>query len=267
MQSEIIDFHTHAFSDDLAPKAMKALTEHHPEIPYFLDGTVSSLLKSMDEVGIEKSVICSIATKPKQFQSILDWSLQIQTDRIIPFASVHPADPEKDEHIKQIKQVGLKGIKLHPFYQDFYLDEDTMLEFYEQVCKHDLILVMHTGYDIAFEHIRRAEPARIVKVMKKFPELKLITTHLGAWQMWDEVETEIIGRKIYMEISFALDYLPADKAKKLFENHPVDYILFGTDSPWRSQKETLNLLNKLNLDTQKMDKILRGNAKNLLGIN
>ena len=267
MQNEIIDFHTHAFSDDLAPKAMKALTAEHPEIPYFLDGTISSLLKSMDAVGIEKSVICSIATKPKQFQPILDWSLQIQSDRIVPFASVHPADPDRDEHIKQIKQAGFKGIKLHPYYQNFYLDEDLMLEYYEQVCKCDLILVMHTGYDIAFERIRRADPTRIVNVVKKFPQLKLITTHLGAWQQWDEVERDIVGKNIYMEISFALDYLPADKAKQLFESHPADFLLFGTDSPWRSQKETLNLLNRLKLDTQRMDKILRGNAKNLLGIN
>ena len=264
MADKIIDFHTHAFSDELAPKAMKALVEHHPEIPYFLDGTIFSLLKSMDAVGIEKSVICSIATKPKQFQPILDWSLQIQSYRIIPLASVHPADPDRDEHIKQIKQSGLKGIKMHPFYQDFYLDEDLMFGFYEQVCKNDLLLVMHTGYDIAFEHIDRAGPVRIVNVMKKFPQLKLITTHFGAWQDWDEVESEIIGKNIYMEISFALDYLEPAKAKKLFESHPADYILFGTDSPWRDQQKTLNLLKKLNLDPERMQKILYQNAEKLL---
>jgi hypothetical protein len=264
---KIIDFHTHAFSDDLAPKAMKALTEHHPEIPYFLDSTIGSLLKSMDKAGIERSVICSIATKPRQFQPIFDWSKQIQSDRIIPFGSVHPTDPERDGHIKQIAEAGLKGIKMHPYYQDFYLDDELMFEFYEQVCKYDLILVMHTGFDIAFEFIDRACPARILNVMKKFPELKLVTTHFGAWQQWDEVADEIIGRDIYMEISFALDYLPVPKAKALLEKHPADYILFGTDSPWRDQQETLNLLNKLNLSPDRMGKILYGNAKRLLGIN
>lgn len=267
MANKIIDFHTHAFSDDLAPKAMKALVEHHPEIPYFLDGTIGSLLKSMDAAGIEKSVICSIATKPKQYQPILDWSQQIQSDRIIPFASVHPADPDRDEHIKEVKRLGLKGLKMHPYYQDFYLDDDSLFGYYEQVCENDLILVMHTGFDIAFEFIRRADPARILNVLQRFPQLKLITTHFGAWQQWDEVGDQLIGRNIYMEISFALDYLPAEKAKELLEKHPADYILFGTDSPWRKQEETLNLLNKLNLDDQRMDKILYGNAKRLLGIN
>ncbi|OQA00573.1 MAG: Amidohydrolase [Planctomycetes bacterium ADurb.Bin401] len=261
---KIIDFHTHAFSDEFAPKAMKALTEHHPEIPYFLDSTIGSLLKSMDEVGIEKSVICSIATKPKQFQTILDWSLQIQSERIIPLASVHPQDPQRDEHLKMIADAGIKGIKMHPYYQDFYLDEDSMMNLYEQLCKNDLLIVMHTGYDIAFEHVRRADPSRIIKVTKKFPELKFVSTHFGAWQQWQEVESEMIGKNIYMEISFALEYLDSKTAKQLLEKHPSDYILFGTDSPWTDQKKTLEMLKKLNLTPELMQKILCTNAHRLL---
>ncbi|MEN6386516.1 MAG: TatD family hydrolase [Phycisphaerales bacterium] len=266
MPNNIIDFHTHAFSDEFAAKAMQTLTKEYPEIPYFLDGTVGSLLKSMDEAGIEKSVICNIATKPKQFQTILDWSLKIQTDRIIPLASVHPTDTERDEHIKQVAKSGIKGLKMHPYYQDFNLDEDSMCSYYEQVCKYDLLLVMHTGFDVAFEFVDRAGPTKILNVVNKFPELKLITTHFGAWQQWDDVANEIIGKNIYMEISFALDYLEPAKAKKLFEKHPADYILFGSDSPWRKQDETLRLLRNLNLEPLRMEKILAGNAKRLLKI-
>ena len=127
-KNEIIDFHTHAFSDDLAPKAIKVISDGCPDLSYHLNGTVSDLLKSMDEVGISRSVICSIATKPKQFAPVFDWSLEIQSDRIIPLASVHPKDEQRDEHIKQVKDAGLKGLKLHPYYQDFYVDEDNMLK-------------------------------------------------------------------------------------------------------------------------------------------
>ncbi|HBG77313.1 MAG TPA: amidohydrolase [Phycisphaerales bacterium] len=260
----MIDFHTHAFSDDLAPKAMKALSSGCPDLPYYLDGTVKQLLESMDKAGISKSVICSIATKPKQFAPIFDWSIAIQSDRIIPLASVHPLDEQRDEHIKQVKDAGLKGLKLHPYYQDFYVDEDNMLKYYEQVCKHDLVLTVHTGYDVAFPYIRRAEPARILNALKHFPQLKFVTTHLGAWQMWDEVENELLGKNVYIEISFALEYLSEKRAKQILENHPEDYILFGSDSPWTDQRQTLNLLNKLKLSPERMGKILSANAKNLL---
>lgn len=66
---KIIDFHTHAFPDKLAERAIKSL-EGEGEIKAHLNGTVSALLSSMDRYGIEKSVVCSIATKPAQFDSI-----------------------------------------------------------------------------------------------------------------------------------------------------------------------------------------------------
>ncbi|MDO8303094.1 MAG: hypothetical protein Q7T18_07625, partial [Sedimentisphaerales bacterium] len=87
----IIDFHTHAFPDAIAVRAMQSL-QHGCDIQAQLDGKISSLLASMDSCGIETSVVCSIATKPSQFESILKWSEQIQTERILPFPSVHPDD-------------------------------------------------------------------------------------------------------------------------------------------------------------------------------
>ena len=88
---QIIDFHTHAFPDDLAARAVSAL-EKGAGVPAMLDGKVSSLLKSMDRAGIERSMVCSIATKPAQFQKILDWSKAVRSSRIIPFPSIRPAD-------------------------------------------------------------------------------------------------------------------------------------------------------------------------------
>ena len=89
-----------------------------------LDGRISSLLKSMDEAGIERSVICSIATKPEQFEPILKWSKEIASERIVPFASVHPADPLAAQQVRAVARAGLRGIKLHPYYQRFDLDEE-----------------------------------------------------------------------------------------------------------------------------------------------
>ena len=98
----IIDFHTHAFPDALAERALSSL-QHGAGVKAFLDGRISSLIASMDRCGIQKSVVCSIATKPSQFEPILQWSKTIQSDRIIPLLSFHPADPEYAEKIRTIK--------------------------------------------------------------------------------------------------------------------------------------------------------------------
>ena len=118
----VIDFHTHAFPEALAARAVPML-EDAADVKAKLDGRISSLLKSMDDAGIERSVICSIATKPEHFGPILKWSQEIASERIVPLASVHPADPLAAQRVRAAARAGLRGIKLHPYYQSFDLDE------------------------------------------------------------------------------------------------------------------------------------------------
>lgn len=259
----IIDFHTHAFPDALAGRAMKSL-EHGASTKAFLDGRLSSLIASMDRAGIEKSLVCSIATRPSQFEPILQWSAEIRSDRIIPLLSVHPADPGYAEKIKIVKGEGFKGIKMHPFYQEFDMDEDRMLRIYEILCKENLLITMHTGHDIAFPRIRRADPAKILKVSEQFPDLKLVTTHLGSWEQWQEVEEILAGKPVYMELSFSLEYLQSNPIRDILRKHPREYLLFGTDSPWTDQAATINLFRGLQLGDETESAVLKDNAARLL---
>lgn len=103
-----------------------------------------------------------------------------------------------------------------------------------------------------------------MKITSDFPKLKFITTHLGGWEQWDQVEKLLIGKPIYMEISFALEYLPAERARQMFLAHPPEYLLFGTDSPWTDQKTSLSLLRNLQLPEGLLNQILSGNASRLL---
>jgi predicted TIM-barrel fold metal-dependent hydrolase len=261
----VIDFHTHAFPESIAGRAIATLeTEAKGHARAYLDGTVASLVESMDRSGIEQSVVCSIATKPSQFDPILEWSKAIRSERISPFASVHPADADSIGKIRIIRAEGFKGIKMHPYYQDFVLDEPRMFPLYEEMVRQNLILVVHTGYDVAFPRIRRADPAKIVAVAERYPELKFVATHLGAWEQWAEVETLLAGKRIYMEISFALEYLDTDPVREIMLRHPKEYLLFGSDSPWTDQAAALDALGSLGLDKERHQAFLRDNAERLL---
>ncbi len=260
--STIIDFHTHAFPDQLAASAIPYL-EKEGGVTAYLNGTTSDLLRSMDRAGIDRSVICSIATRPHQFRSILDWSKSIRSERLIPLPSVHPDATETEEEVRAVAGEGFIGIKLHPYYQNFRLDAKKLFPLYELLIRHNLLVVMHTGFDIAFPRTDLCGPVRILNVIKKFPELKLITTHMGAWDDWDRVEKLLIGRPVYMEISFALDFLEPQRARAMIMNHPADYILFGSDSPWSDQKNTLQLLKQLDLAPPLFERITGRNAQHL----
>ena len=260
----IIDFHAHAFPDKVAAGAVPALAKAG-NVTACLDGRIDSLLTDMDRVGIDQSVLCSIATKPGQFKSILAWSKDIRSERIIPLPSFHPENPEALENIKIIKDEGFKGIKMHPYYQNFILDEERMLPLYELISEVGLILVMHTGFDIGFPRERICDPARISRVIKKFPQLKLVATHMGAWDMWDEVREMLIGQPLYMDISFSLQFLSRADARQMIMAHPNDRILFGTDSPWICQEEVIKQFRALELPPELEERIFSTNASTLLG--
>jgi predicted TIM-barrel fold metal-dependent hydrolase len=264
--SRIIDIHTHAFPDFLAERAIQSLEATSYGEEAHLNGTISDLLKSMDRAGIEISVICSIATTPKQVPSITKWSQEIASDRIVPFPSIHPDYADFREEIARIKDLGLKGIKMHPQYQGFNLDEDRAMPIYEALAGHGLILTIHAGFDISFPDDPSASPDKTAKIIERFPELTIIACHFGGWRQWDEVRRHLAGKDLHFETSFTIGDLPDEKILELTHIHGEDKIVFGTDSPWRDQAESVEEMNALLISDEAREKIFHKNAEKLLGL-
>ncbi len=106
---------------------------------------------------------------------------------------------------------------------------------------------------------------RIVRLLDKVPNLRFVATHIGAWDDWDEVERHLLGKPITMEISMSLERLGPRRGREFLTAHPADRILFGTDSPWASQAETLRLARALGLEPERERRLLWENAQALLG--
>jgi hypothetical protein len=127
-----------------------------------------------------------------------------------------------------------------------------------------LLVVCHTGFDFAFPRDRKADPVRILRVVEQLPTLKFVATHMGAWDDWDEVEKHLLGKPITLDLSLSLELLGAERARSMLLAHPTDRILFGTDSPWASQAQTLRLVRALELGEARERAILYENARRLL---
>jgi predicted TIM-barrel fold metal-dependent hydrolase len=259
-----VDFHVHAFPDSLADRAT-ARVEQAAGVRARRAGTITSLLAAMDEAGIETSVVLSIATRPSQFEPILKWSQAIRCPRIVPFLSVHPADPQAAERVRLAASMGFKGFKFQPYYQEFSLDEERMFPIYEALQEAGLICVSHTGFDTAHPFERVADPPRILTVLERFPDLTFVATHLGAWQDWDLVAELLPKARLWTDISYTLPFLPAEKARSLIAAFPADRLLFGSDWPWADQSAAIRSLGELGLDPLLEEAILGGNARKLLG--
>lgn len=260
---KIIDTHTHCFPDFLAQQAMEKLTDL-AGIPGFHNGTLNGLKQSMQKAGISKSIIQSIATDPGQSENILKWSLNIKDSLFEPFISIHPETDNIEDLLKKAKDHDIKGIKMHPHYQDFFLDDKKLFPLFELFLKLGFIVFLHAGNDIAFPGHDNASVKRIKRFLHCFNGTRTVLAHCGAYQEWEEVLHEIAGKDVYLETSFILEQAGEDMFMKIFNKHNQDKILFGTDSPWTDQKNAVGLINNLNISDDDKEKIFFINAETLL---
>ena len=72
----IIDFHTHAFPEKLAARALNTLKVKIDREPN-TDGTTDGLISKMNDWGIDFSVICNIATNPRQQENVNTFAIDI----------------------------------------------------------------------------------------------------------------------------------------------------------------------------------------------
>ncbi|HOV26254.1 MAG TPA: amidohydrolase family protein [Pseudobacteroides sp.] len=261
----IVDFHVHCFTDKLAEKALNTLSRR-AGIPARVDGTVKGIRDSMKDSGVDYSVLLPIATKPSQTEVINNWAASVCGDGIIAFGSIHPDNAEWKDELKRVKDLGLKGIKLHPDYQLFYIDDKKMYPIYEYLFSLDLVLVFHAGRDIGLPEPYHCTPDRLYKLVCDFGGAKIVAAHMGGFSCWEEVEKYLVGTDIYFDTSYSFDWISDEQAKRIIQNHGYEKILFATDSPWTDQKEEINKLRNLKLGVEVENAILGGNACKLLGL-
>lgn len=264
----IIDAHTHAFPDFLAERAVNQLAGQLSRFaPPSHNGTVKGLLGEMDRSGVERAILCSIATAPGQTRSIIIWNCQIRNERLIPMPSLHPENDDPAGLVAEIHSLGFKGIKLHPMFQGHVLDG----EGYAPICAAaealGLVIVFHAGFDLAYPTDDAASPARLARVLDRYPRLRVMATHFGGWNAWDAVYEHLAGREnVYFGTSFTFGFIQEKFLFRILERHTADRVMFGTDSPWESQADQIGRLKALGLGPETEQKILGLNAARFFGL-
>lgn len=259
-----IDFHTHIYPDHVALQTVSAVRER-AGIDVYTDGTLGGLKKSMAAAGIDLSVVAAVATRPEQVQSIQRWLRSIRQPGIEAMAAMHPVDPMSPEQIKALREEGFRGFKLHPDYQDFFVDDPRMYPLYEAVAAEGMFILFHAGMDRGLPCPVHATPKRLAEAHKAVPELTMIAAHLGGEDAYEETAKYLLGRNIYLDTSFVLRTMPEKFRERFLKEHPADRLLFASDSPWGDQGEDLRFLLRLSYLTEKeQEKICYSNAARLL---
>ena len=264
----VIDFHVHVFPDELAPKALHALTTEIDNLyPPVSDGTVSGLLKNMDDWSIDISVILPVVTKQSQFQKANDWAAEINSSgRLVCFGGVYPHTDDYMRDIDYVVGLGLKGLKFHAEYQDFIIDSARMLKIYDYALSRGLIILHHAGFDPAFSAPFKSSPQQFARIADEMRGGVIVASHLGGHDQWDDVENYLAGSNIYLDTSMGFEFFSRDQFLRIAEKHGADKILFGSDAPWSNARTEIEHLRSMPLRMSEIEAILSGNARRILGV-
>lgn len=258
----IIDSHAHIFPDKIASKAVWSIGKYY-DIQMTGKGTVTDLLECGSKIGVKRYIVHSTATKADQVTSVNDYinDAKNQNDRFIGFGSLHPDYHAIPEETDRIIAMGLRGIKLHPEFQGFNVDDETMMPLYE-AAEGRLPILIHMG-DAEKDS---SSPERLLTVLKKFPKLTVIGAHLGGYQKWESAYEILAGMNLYFDTSSSLPFLSPETAADIIRKHGSDKVLFGTDYPMWMPNEELDRFMKLPLTDEEREKILWKNCAKLLNI-
>ncbi len=260
----IIDSHAHIFPDKIAARAADGISSFYNMRVRF-DGSVGSLLEINREAGVDRAIVQSVATVQEQVHNINNFvseQVKLHPQELIGFGALHPDFPGIEAETERIISLGLRGIKLHPDFQQFNVDDPKAFPIYE-AAEGRLPILFHVGdsrYDFS-------SPKRLYSVMKHFPKLTIIGAHLAGWTKWDEAAELFSGGVIYADLSSSLYAMTPEHAAELIRKIGTRRVMFGTDYPMWSAVEELERFRRLPLTAEEQEDILYKNALRLLGEN
>ena len=268
----VVDFHTHVFPDKIAKKTIEYLAEKGGNKPHS-DGTVLGLYNALEKGAIDIAVALPVLTRPEQFESVLNFVTTVNEEfsnkdkKIISFGGIHPACDDIKGKLKRVKDAGLKGVKIHPDYQNTFIDDDGYIEILKCAQDLDLIVVTHAGIDCGYRECTiKCPPSLTKKVIDKVNHEKFVLAHLGGSEMVGDVLKYLAGEKVYFDTAYVLKLLKKEDFLSVLDKHGDDRILFASDFPWSSMDGDVEILKYFVEDKDTQDKILYKNALSLLGL-
>lgn len=260
-QVMIIDSHAHIFPEIIAEKASKNIGDFYG-IKMRYDGTRDKLLEEGKAAGVDRFLIHSVATAPKQVESINRFiadSVRLYPDRFIGFATLHPDSENLEEEFRRAMYNGLRGIKLHPDFQNFDLGSDRAKEIYK-LAEGKCPVLIHMGD----KRTQFSKAEHLVPVLDEFPKLDVIAAHFGGYSEWGTGAAFLATTRVYVDTSSSMFALRDEQIRELIEIYTPKRIMFGTDYPMWDAKEELDRFKSLGLSKETEEQILHKTLEELL---
>jgi predicted TIM-barrel fold metal-dependent hydrolase len=276
----VIDFHTHIFPSWLREKRDEyikrdpcfSLLYSQPQAKIV---TAEELLASMDEAGIELSVVINIGWVGHELcvktnDYILD-SVSRYPTRFVGFCAIQPgAGDAAIAELERCSKAGVKGIgELRSDVQGFDLaDKKTMKPLVDAALKYDLIFLTHSSEPVGHEYSGKGSitPDVLYSFITNFPNLKIVCAHWGGGLPFYALMPEVAKAlsNVFFDTAATVFLYKPEIFKQMSHIISSDKILFGTDYPLMHQNRVLAQIQSSQLPEEDKARILGANAQKLL---
>lgn len=261
-----INAHCHVYPHKIAARAIEGIKTFYQIDNMTLNGETSDLIREGDALNTTHYLIHSVATVPAQVNSINEFiAEEVRTHEGIftGFGTLHPDSEDIEADYAHLLELGLKGVKLHPDFQNFGLDTDRADKLAQIISKHPVPVMVHCGDP----RNNLSNPPQLKAFVEKYPELTIIGAHLGGWSKWEEAVALLPGHdNLYVDCSSSLRDLTPTRAVEIFRAYGMDKVIWGTDYPMWDASIEMEYFDKLDLSSEERNLILYENAARLLHI-
>ncbi len=261
----IVDGHVHVWPDRIAGRA---LGQPRPGLQRFGDGTVDQAADALAAAGIDRGICLGVADRPERLEAANRFVGSLDPERFVGFGSVHPGrSPE--ENVSSLRENGLKGVKVHPLFQGYALDDRDLWNVFEALAG-EFVAVIHVGEGDTPEAGERCTPAMLRDVARNFPALDVVACHLGGYEVLDQAEALVVGLpgNVYLDTSWPPSIATVDprRVRRVIERHGPERVVFATDWPMADPVAEIEAVRGLGLSDTDTEAVLGGNYARLLGL-
>lgn len=223
-----------------------------------------SLIDSMNTYGVDHAVVFTLDgffEDVRRHNDELAAFVAAHPRRLTAFATVYPRHGGAAAEIRRaVLDLGMKGVKLHPWLQGFSPLEGYMEPVARACAELGVPLIFHDGTP------PYSTPLQLGLLAEQHPDLTVILGHSGLLQLWPEA---LATARRNDNVWLCLCGPPTSALQKLVDGVPHARILFGSDTGFGHDyqaRHRLEQVRSLDLPAASLDAILGGNAARLLGL-
>ncbi len=228
--------------------------------------TPEQFLAFMDTAGIAQAVVLShdgLFHATSEANDDLAAFVSTAPNRLRAFGTVNPRYPgAADEMERCFAQLGMRGLKMHPWLQGFSMHEPSLDPIADVVAAHGGIVLCHDGTP------PYATAGQIAAFARRHPRIPVVLGHAGLHDTWREAIAAVQDTD---NLYICLCGVPPYAGRRIVEECPADRVVFGSDAGLSDKVgqayavARVRELHQWGLSPAQLERVLCRNPADLLG--